>query len=368
MNARRTLAAGTSAAVGDGVEHHALERALAQFPGEQPDEELLLVRGGGRQQGGEDGVAPGRRPGAARCRRARSRAWSTAATVSDGVGGGGAAQPRQGAPADAQPALPRLARQPGGDRLDLVPVRPAQQRRRWRRPSRCATSWRRPRRRRRRRRRAARPIVAAGRGDAAGRPGPCAWLTPRPPRRDSACRSSPASPRHWSPDAIEVVDLTAPLSAETPVIQLPPQFAQTAPFELEELSRYDDRGPAWYWNNFRTGEHTGTHFDAPNHWVTGQDGDDVASVPARAADRAGRRPRLLRAGRRGPRLPARGRARRGVGGDARPAARRRLAALPHRLGRPVGLPAGLPERRRHRPAHARRLARPAPAGWPRRRR
>jgi kynurenine formamidase len=80
---------------------------------------------------------------------------------------------------------------------------------------------------------------------------------------------------------VEVVDLTAPLSSETPVIQLPPQFAQTAPFALEELSRYDDRGPAWYWNNFRTGEHTGTHFDAPNHWVTGQDGDDVASVPAR---------------------------------------------------------------------------------------
>src|SRR3954467_9088684 len=78
---------------------------------------------------------------------------------------------------------------------------------------------------------------------------------------------------------IEVVDLTAPLSSETPVIQLPPQFAQTAPFELEELSRYDDRGPAWYWNNIRTGEHTGTHFDAPNHWVTGRDGDDVASVP-----------------------------------------------------------------------------------------
>src|SRR3954463_13874698 len=78
---------------------------------------------------------------------------------------------------------------------------------------------------------------------------------------------------------IEVVDLTAPLSAETPVIQLPPSFAQTASFELEELSRYDDRGPAWYWNNIRTGEHTGTHFDAPNHWVTGRDGDDVASVP-----------------------------------------------------------------------------------------
>src|SRR3954447_4345150 len=80
-------------------------------------------------------------------------------------------------------------------------------------------------------------------------------------------------------ERIEVVDLTAPLSAQTPVIQLPPQFAQTAAFQLEELSRYDDRGPAWYWNDIRTGEHTGTHFDAPNHWVTGRDGDDVASVP-----------------------------------------------------------------------------------------
>ena len=81
--------------------------------------------------------------------------------------------------------------------------------------------------------------------------------------------------------SVEVVDLTAPLSADTPVIQLPPEFAQTATFRLEELSRYDERGPAWYWNNFRTGEHTGTHFDAPNHWVTGRDGEDVASVPAR---------------------------------------------------------------------------------------
>jgi kynurenine formamidase len=78
---------------------------------------------------------------------------------------------------------------------------------------------------------------------------------------------------------IEVVDLTARLSADTPVIQLPPEFGQTARFELDEISRYDDRGPAWYWNNFRSGEHTGTHFDAPNHWVTGRGGSDVADVP-----------------------------------------------------------------------------------------
>jgi kynurenine formamidase len=79
--------------------------------------------------------------------------------------------------------------------------------------------------------------------------------------------------------AIDVVDLTAPLSATTPIIQLPPEFGQTAPFALEEISNYDSRGPAWYWNNIRTGEHTGTHFDAPNHWVTGKDLGDVASVP-----------------------------------------------------------------------------------------
>jgi kynurenine formamidase len=79
---------------------------------------------------------------------------------------------------------------------------------------------------------------------------------------------------------VEVVDLTAPLSAATPILALPAEFGQTAAFELEEISRYDERGPAWYWNNFRSGEHTGTHFDAPNHWVSGKDKDDVASVPA----------------------------------------------------------------------------------------
>ena len=81
---------------------------------------------------------------------------------------------------------------------------------------------------------------------------------------------------------IEVVDLTAPLAEETPILELPPEFGQTARFQLEEISRYDDRGPAWYWNNFHTGEHTGTHFDAPNHWVTGKDLADVGSVPPAA--------------------------------------------------------------------------------------
>ncbi|HSK24674.1 MAG TPA: cyclase family protein [Egicoccus sp.] len=82
--------------------------------------------------------------------------------------------------------------------------------------------------------------------------------------------------------SVEVVDLTAPLHGDTPILALPPEFGQTQPFELHEISRYDDRGPAWYWNNITTGEHTGTHFDAPVHWVTGKDGDDVSQVaPAR---------------------------------------------------------------------------------------
>lgn len=81
--------------------------------------------------------------------------------------------------------------------------------------------------------------------------------------------------------SIEVIDLTAPLSAQTPILTLPEQFGQTWPFGLTEISHYDERGPAWYWNNITTGEHTGTHFDAPIHWVTGQHADDVSQVPPR---------------------------------------------------------------------------------------
>ena len=70
---------------------------------------------------------------------------------------------------------------------------------------------------------------------------------------------------------LRIVDLTQPLSAETPLLPLPAQWNNTPPFNLKELSRYDDRGPAWYWNAFETGEHTGTHFDAPVHWISGKD-------------------------------------------------------------------------------------------------
>ncbi|HEX4112115.1 MAG TPA: cyclase family protein [Stellaceae bacterium] len=70
---------------------------------------------------------------------------------------------------------------------------------------------------------------------------------------------------------IEIVDLTHTLAPEFPTIVMPPELGQCAPFRMEEISRYDERGPAWYWNNLSMGEHTGTHFDAPIHWVSGKD-------------------------------------------------------------------------------------------------
>ncbi|AOF99575.1 cyclase family protein [Blastomonas sp. RAC04] len=80
---------------------------------------------------------------------------------------------------------------------------------------------------------------------------------------------------------IRTVDLTQTLSPDTPTLVLPPEFGQCAAFSQEEISRYDERGVAWYWNNFTVSEHTGTHFDAPVHWITGRDraNNSVDTVP-----------------------------------------------------------------------------------------
>ena len=78
--------------------------------------------------------------------------------------------------------------------------------------------------------------------------------------------------------AVRVVDLTQTLSERTPVLQLPEPFVNTPGLSRRELSHYDERGPAWAWSVLEIGEHVGTHFDAPIHWITGRDGEDVASV------------------------------------------------------------------------------------------
>ncbi|MCJ2182432.1 cyclase family protein [Novosphingobium sp. 1949] len=82
--------------------------------------------------------------------------------------------------------------------------------------------------------------------------------------------------------SVRVVDITQELSEDTPLLVLPEPFGQTAAFSREEISRYDERGVAWHWYNFTVGEHSGTHFDAPIHWVSGKDLPDntVDKVPA----------------------------------------------------------------------------------------
>lgn len=79
--------------------------------------------------------------------------------------------------------------------------------------------------------------------------------------------------------SLRVVDLTTPLSSSTPALRLPAQFASLIDFSLEEVSAYNEPGPYWRHNNIHTGEHIGTHLDAPIHWISGRDGDDVSQIP-----------------------------------------------------------------------------------------
>ena len=152
---------------------------------------------------------------------------------------------------------------------------------------------------------------------------------------------------------IRVVDLTQTLTPEFPQIALPPEMGQCWPFRIEEVSHYDERGPGWYWNNFSCGEHTGTHFDAPIHWISGRDlpNNSVDTIPVQhfvapacvidCSEQVEGRPRL----------PADGRRHRALRGGARPHPEGRLGADAHRLVEAPG-PRGLPELRRDRPAHA----------------
>ena len=70
---------------------------------------------------------------------------------------------------------------------------------------------------------------------------------------------------------VEVVDLAVPLGEKTPLIKLPPPFKNTPAIKVHTISNYDDDGPYWAWNWLELGEHSGTHFDAPVHWITGKD-------------------------------------------------------------------------------------------------
>ena len=78
--------------------------------------------------------------------------------------------------------------------------------------------------------------------------------------------------------SVEVLDLTTPLSNETPILNLPQPFANTVGLSLAEVSNFNDDGPAWAWNDITIGEHAGTHLDAPTHWISGRDGKSVDRI------------------------------------------------------------------------------------------
>lgn len=81
-----------------------------------------------------------------------------------------------------------------------------------------------------------------------------------------------------SDGSIEVIDLTTPLSVDTPVLSLPQPLANTVGLTLSPVSNFDDAGPAWAWNDVTVGEHAGTHLDAPSHWITGREGKSVDRI------------------------------------------------------------------------------------------
>ena len=76
-----------------------------------------------------------------------------------------------------------------------------------------------------------------------------------------------------------IVDLTRVLCEDTPPIRLPDPEISPPPFRLIELARYDERGPDHYWNTMELAEHIGTHVDAPVHWLSGRDGQDISEIP-----------------------------------------------------------------------------------------
>lgn len=77
---------------------------------------------------------------------------------------------------------------------------------------------------------------------------------------------------HDHAGGIEVVDCSGSLGPGTPILKLPPDFAKDTPqIEIHRISEYDQNGPFWAWNWLKLGEHSGTHFDAPHHWITGKD-------------------------------------------------------------------------------------------------
>ncbi len=107
----------------------------------------------------------------------------------------------------------------------------------------------------------------------------------RPAASPAATTTAPLAPgglaEAMTEGKVQVIDLAQLLNEQTPVIQLPPPFANTPGYKRQLISEFDDKGPGWYWSWFSVGEHVGTHFDAPCHWATGRGKACVDVIEAR---------------------------------------------------------------------------------------
>ena len=99
----------------------------------------------------------------------------------------------------------------------------------------------------------------------------------------SAAQTLAALASAVSSEEIKIVDLSCTLGPDTPLLKLPEEVGKNTPqIEIHNISNFDDDGPYWNWNWLKIGEHSGTHFDAPVHWISGRDYSDGATdtIPA----------------------------------------------------------------------------------------
>ena len=84
---------------------------------------------------------------------------------------------------------------------------------------------------------------------------------------------------------------------------------------MHAISHYDQDGPFWAWNWLKLGEHSGTHFDAPVHWISGKDhqNNTTDTIPAKNFVGAGLCHRSLDGSREEPGFSAHRRRREGLG-------------------------------------------------------
>ena len=154
---------------------------------------------------------------------------------------------------------------------------------------------------------------------------------------------------------VKVIDLTQTLRPSTPVIQLPPPFAPSDPFSHRARSRnYDERGPAWYWNNLELRRAHRHAFRRAGPLGHRQGSTRTATPTPSRCSASSRRPCVIDCSKEAAadeKFLLRAGAYRGLGSEARPDPGRRLGADADRLVE-AHRPGGVPQHEGGRPARA----------------